>query len=258
SASKLEDAQMAGLNRTLAGNWAVVTGGRVRVGHAIAIALARLGMNLIITYRTAAAAAETTLAEFRAVGVRAHAFAVDLADAKSVIDVADQILAQTGSSLRVLVNSASVYYETPLGEISSAVWDTLLATNLRAPFLLSQRLGLAMKGTGGGHIVNIGDWAGIRPYRGYLPYLVSKAGLIYMTQAMALELSPEVQVNCVCPGAVLPPENTTVGEAAALRRETPLHRLGTPEEIAKAVRYFVESEFTTGSVLMVDGGRLIA
>lgn len=214
-------------------------------------------MNLIVTYRTGAEAAETTVAEFKALGVQARALAVDLADAKSVINVADQILAQTGPSLRVLVNSASIYHETPLGEISSEVWDNLLATNLRAPFLLSQRLGLAMK-AGGGHIVNIGDWAGIRPYRGYLPYLVSKAGLIYMTRALALELAPEVQVNCVCPGAVLLPENSTEAEAAALREETPLKRLGTPEEIANAVRYFVESEFATGSILMVDGGRLIA
>lgn len=249
---------MAGLNRALAGNWAVVTGGHVRVGRAIALELARLGMNLIVTYRTAPAAAETAVAEFEALDVQAQALAVDLADAKSVVDVADQILAQTGSSLQVLVNSASVYYETPFGEISAEVWDTLLATNLRAPFLLSQRLGLAMKASGVGHIVNIGDWAGIRPYRGYLPYLVSKAGLIYMTQALALELAPEVQVNCICPGAVLVPENTTDSEAAALRRETPLHRLGTPQEIAHAVRYFVESEFATGSILTVDGGRVIA
>jgi pteridine reductase len=248
---------MAGLNRKLAGNWAVVTGGHVRVGRAIAFGLAHAGMNLIITYRTAAAAAETTVAEFKALGVEAHALQVELANAKSVVDAADQILLQTGSSLRVLVNSASVYYETPLGETSAEAWDHLLAINLRAPFLLSQRLGLAMKASGG-HIINIGDWAGIRPYRGYLPYLVSKAGLIHMTRSLALELAPEVQVNCVCPGAVLPPETSTESEASALREETPLHRLGTPEEIARAVQYFVESEFATGSILMVDGGRLIA
>ena len=248
---------MAGLNGRLAGTWAVVTGGHVRVGRAIALALARAQMNLIITYRTGAAAAEKTVADFKALGVQAHALAVDLADAKSVVDVADKILALTGPLLRVLVNSASVYYETPLGEITAETWDSLIATNLRAPFLLSQRLGLAMKASGG-HIVNIGDSAGIRPYRGYLPYLASKAGLIYMTQALALELAPEVQVNCVCPGAVLLPEKTSEAEAAALREGIPLQRLGTPEEIANAVRYFVESEFTTGSVLMVDGGRLIA
>jgi pteridine reductase len=249
---------MAGLNRTLAGSWALVTGGHVRVGRAIALSLAQARMNLIITYRTSAAAAEAAVAEFKTLGVQARAMAVDLVDANAIVNVADQILTTTGSSLRVLVNSASVYYETPLGEISSEVWDTVLASNLRTPFLLSQRLGLAMKATGYGHIINIGDSAGIRPYRRYLPYLVSKAGLIYMTRALALELAPEVQVNCVCPGAVLLPEKTTAAEANALREEIPLRRLGTPEEIARAVLYFVESEFATGSILMVDGGRLIA
>ncbi len=248
---------MAGLSHTLAGNWAVVTGGHVRVGRAIALALARERMNLVVTYRSGADAAEAAVAAFKASGVQASALRVDLADAKSVVDVADQILALTGASLRVLVNSASIYYETPLAEISSETWDVLLATNLRAPFLLSQRLGLAMKAAWG-HIVNIGDSAGIRPYRGYLPYLVSKAGLIYMTKVLALELAPQVQVNCVCPGAVLLPEHTSSIEANAVREEIPLQRLGSPEEIARAVLYFVESEFTTGSILMVDGGRLVA
>jgi len=248
---------MAGLNRTLAGNWAVVTGGHVRVGRAIALALAGARMNLIITYRTGSAAADAAVAELKALGVEASALRVDLADAKSVVDVADQILALTGALLRVLVNSASVYYETPLGETSSEVWDSVLATNLRAPFLLSQRLGLAMKAAWG-HIVNIGDSAGIRPYRGYLPYLVSKAGLIYMTKVLALELAPQVQVNCVCPGAVLLPEHTSSAEANALREAIPLEHLGSPEEIGRAVLYFVESEFATGSILMVDGGRLVA
>ncbi|HTZ74580.1 MAG TPA: SDR family oxidoreductase [Candidatus Aquilonibacter sp.] len=248
---------MAGLNRTLAGNWAVVTGGHVRVGRAIAVALAHAQMNLIITYRTGEAGAEAATADFKGLGVQALALHVDLADAKSMVDLADQILVRAGASLRVLVNSASVYFETPLAGISSETWDNLLATNLRAPFLLSQRLGLAMKASGG-HIINIGDSAGIRPYRGYLPYLVSKAGLIYMTKALALELAPEVQVNCVCPGAVLLPEHTSAAEANALREAIPLQRLGTPQEIARAVLYFIESEFTTGSILMVDGGRLIA
>jgi pteridine reductase len=189
--------------------------------------------------------------------VQAHALPVDLGDADAVVKLADRILAFTGGSLRVLVNSASVYIETPLGGISSETWDDLIAVNLRAPFLLSQRLGLAMKSSWG-HIVNIGDWAGIRPYTGYLPYLISKAGIIHMTRTLALELAPNVQVNCVCPGAVLPPASSTEAENAAMREQTPLHRLGSAEEIAHAVRYFVESEFATGSILMVDGGRLIA
>ncbi len=249
---------MAGLSRALAGSWAVVTGGHVRVGRAISLALARAGMNLIVTYRTSSAAAERAVAEFKTLGVEAQALAVDFEAAEPVVHLAEQIFARTGASLRVLVNSASVYYETPLGEISAEAWDKVLATNLRAPFLLSQRLGLSMKNNGGGQIVNIGDWAGFRPYRGYLPYLVSKAGIIHMTRVLALELAPEVQVNCVCPGPVLLPEDTTEGEAAAIREATPLQRLGTPEDVARSVLYFVESEFTTGSILMVDGGRLIA
>lgn len=252
------DKLMAGLNRTLAGRWALVTGGHLRVGRAISLALAQAGMNILVTYRTSPAAAEKTVAELIALGVEARGLAVDLGDAADVIRLADDVLTISGPSLAVLVNSASVYRETPLGEISAESWDDLLAVNLRAPFLLSQRLGLAMKAAGGGHIVNIGDWAGLRPYRSYLPYVVSKAGLIHMTRALALELAPEVQVNCVCPGAVLLPEGSDAAEAAAVRRETPLQRLGDPDEIARGVRFFVESEFATGAILTVDGGRLIA
>jgi pteridine reductase len=249
---------MAGLNRTLAGRWAVVTGGHVRVGLAISLELAKARMNVIVTYRTSQAAAEEAVAELVALGVQAHALAVDLGDAAAVVRLADEVLALTGPSLAVLVNSASVYLQTPISGISAETWDDLFAVNLRAPFLLSQKLGLAMKAAGYGHIVNIGDWAGLRPYRSYLPYVVSKAGLIHMTRALALELAPEVQVNCVCPGPVLLPKDFDSAAAAEARQETPLKRLGDPAEIARAVRYFVESEFATGAILTVDGGRLIA
>jgi pteridine reductase len=249
---------MARLNRTLAGRWAVVTGGHVRVGLAISLELAKARMNLIVTYRTSPAAAEEAVAELVALGVQAHALPVDLGDAAAVVRLADQILALTGPSLALLVNSASVYRQTPIGGISAETWDDLLAVNLRAPFLLSQKLGLAMKAAGDGHIVNIGDWAGLRPYRSYLPYVVSKAALIHMTRALALELAPEVQVNCVCPGPVLLPKDFDSAAAADARKETPLQRLGSPDEIARAVRYFAESEFATGAILTVDGGRLIA
>jgi pteridine reductase len=249
---------MAGMNRTLRGRWAFVTGGHVRVGRAIALALAEAGMNMLVTYRTQPAAAERCVAELRALGVAARAFAVDLADAAAVEQLADAVLAGAGAALGVVVNSASVYPRTRLGEISAETWDAVLAANLRAPFLLSQRLGLAMKAGGGGHIVNLGDWAGLRPYRSYLPYVVSKAGLIHMTRALALELAPEVQVNCVCPGPVLLPEHYDAATAEAVRRATPLERLGDPGEIARAVRFFVESGFATGAILTVDGGRLIA
>jgi pteridine reductase len=249
---------MAGLNRALAGRWAVVTGGHVRVGRAISLALAQARMNLIVTYRTSPAAAEKIVAELVATGVQAHALAVDLSDAPAVGRLADEVLSLAGPLLGLLVNNAAVYEQTPLGKISAEMWDAVLATNLRAPFLLSQKLGLAMRTAGGGHIINIGDWAGLRPYRAYLPYVVSKAGLIHMTRALALELAPEVQVNCICPGPILLPEKSDPKLAAEVRKRTPLQRLGDPDEIARAVRFFAESEFATGAILTVDGGRLIA
>jgi pteridine reductase len=246
---------MAGLK--LAGRWALITGGHVRVGRAISLALADARMNVLVTYRTSPAAAQKTVAELIALSVEARALAVDLADAAAVARLADAVLAQAGAR-GLLVNCASVYPRTKLGEISAESWDAIFAANLRAPFLLSQRLGLAMKAAGGGHIVNLGDWAGLRPYRSYLPYVVSKAGLIHLTRALALELAPEVQVNCVCPGPVLLPEDCDAATAEAVRRATPLERLGDPSEIARAVRFFVESGFATGAILTVDGGRLIA
>jgi pteridine reductase len=112
-----------------------------------------------------------------------------------------------------------------------------------------------MKTGEGGHIVNLGDWAGMRPYRSYLPYLVSKAGLIHMTRALALELAPEVQVNCIYPDPALLPEHFDAVAAETVRRPTPLEN---PGEIARAVRFFVESGFATGAILTVDGGRSIA
>jgi len=139
---------MAGLSRALAGCWALVTGGHVRVGRAISLALAEAGINVVVTYRTSPAAAERTVAELKALGVGARAFEVDLADAAAVAQLADAVLAQAGPSLAVVVNSASVYPRTTLGEISAETWDAIFAANLRAPFLLSQRLGLAMKAVG--------------------------------------------------------------------------------------------------------------
>jgi NAD(P)-dependent dehydrogenase (short-subunit alcohol dehydrogenase family) len=116
-----------------------------------------------------------------------------------------------------------------------------------------------MQKQGRGKIINIADWSGIRPYKNYLPYCISKAGVIALTKALALELSPTIQVNCICPGPILLPENFGEEEREAVIQETPLARLGSPEDVAAAVLFFVQgSDFVTGAVLPVDGGRLIA
>jgi pteridine reductase len=128
--------------------------------------------------------------------------------------------------------------------------------NLKAPFLLSLHAGRAMRAHGAGKIVNVADWAGSRPYRGYLPYCVSKAGVLALTQALAKEFAPEVQVNAVAPGPVLLPDGFGQEERERVLRRVPLRRMGSPEDVANAVLFLVEgTDFATGSVVAVDGGQ---
>ena len=137
-------------------------------------------------------------------------------------------------------------------------WDVNLDTNLKAPFFLSKFAGAAMRRQGAGKIVSIGDWAGIRPYNNYLPYTVSKSGLIGLTRALAKALAPEVQVNCVALGPVMPPEGSSEEEIERMLAGTLVKRLGTPEDVARAVMFLCEgTDFATGSTLLLDGGRLL-
>lgn len=242
----------------LRGRWALVTGGAKRIGRVIAHELAGRGANLVIHYHSSASEAEATVASLRALGVEAEAIHAELGDAAQVHRLAAEAEARSGG-LAVLVNSASNYLRTKFDALTEAVWDASLDVNLKAPFLLSWTIGRAMRERGEGTIVNIADWAGERPYRDYLPYCVSKAGIIALTRALAKELAPVVRVNAVAPGPVLPPDDFGAEELAAIRRATPLGRIGTPEDVARAIRFLAEeAEFSTGSILHVDGGRGIA
>ncbi|HZP45948.1 MAG TPA: SDR family oxidoreductase [Candidatus Binataceae bacterium] len=236
---------------------ALVTGAGKRVGRAIALALAARGAALAIHYRSSRSEAESAVQQIIAAGGRAAAFAANLERVADIEQMVAQILERFGR-IDVLVNSASVFYRKPLEELTEADWDINLDTNLKAPFFLAKAAGLAMRRQGAGKIVNIGDWAGIRPYNNYLPYTVSKSGLIGLTRALAKALAPEVQVNCVALGPVMPPEDYDAEEIERLRRATLTRTLGTPEDVARAVLYLCEgADFTTGATLMVDGGRLL-
>jgi len=242
----------------LQGQTVLVTGGAKRVGRAIVLEVAKAGANVVVHCRSSHAEAVTTCEMARSFGVRAVVVVGDLGDAAEVRRVGEEALATFGK-LDALVNSASIFLHTPIEMLSTEQWDRTMSVNLKGPFLLALRLGRAMQAGSGGAIVNIADWAAIRPYREYLPYCVSKAGVVSMTIGLAKALAPKVRVNCVAPGPVMPPESYTDEERNELVQRTPLKRLGSPQDVARMVRFLIaEAEFSTGGVYLVDGGRLNA
>ena len=241
----------------LEGKVALVTGAGRRVGRAIAIALAERGAILAVHYRNSRAQAEAVVAQIAAAGGRAQAMAADLERVSEIERLIADVIAAFGR-IDVLVNSASVFIRKPLEEISEHDWDTDLDTNLKAPFFLAKFAGAAMRRRGAGKIINLGDGAAIRPYVNYIPYSISKAGLIGLTRAMARALAPEVQVNCIALGPVMPPDDYDTAAIERLRKATLTKRLGTPADVARAVLFLCEgTDFATGSTLMLEGGRFL-
>jgi pteridine reductase len=236
---------------------ALVTGAGKRVGQAVALALAERGAAIAIHYRSSRVAAEETAARIIAQGGRAQIFAAELQRVDEIERMVACVVEAFGR-LDVLINSASVFYRKPLEELTERDWDLNLDTNLKAPCFLSKFAGAEMRRQGAGKIVNIGDWAGIRPYNNYLPYTVSKSGLIGLTRALAKALAPQVQVNCVALGPVMPPDEYSPEEIERLRIATLTKTMGSPGDVARAVLFLCEgTDFATGATLMLDGGRLL-
>ncbi len=236
---------------------ALVTGSAKRIGRAVANALADRGVHQAVHYRTSKTEADEAVELFRVLGVEAESFQADLSQVKEVEALASEVLKRFGR-LDILVNNASVFFPSPLGEVTDLQWDTLINTNLKGPFFLAQKVGLAMKAAVGGTIINIGDWAAERPYAGYLPYCISKAGVVAMTKGLAKALAPEVRVNCINPGPVMLPEDLSEAEKEEVMRKIPLQRTGSPADIANAVVFLCEgTDFMTGAVITVDGGRAV-
>ena len=236
---------------------ALVTGGR-RIGIVVARELARSGADVALVYRRSRPEADEAADAVRAAGRRALVLQADLGDAEACSRVVDDTVREFGR-LDVLVNMASRYEVKALDDLSIEDWDAQLAVDLRAAWLCAKAAIPHMRGLRGGRIINFADWvaASGRPrYRGYLPYYVAKAGVIALTQALALELaSDRILVNAIAPGPIVPPEGTSADEAAQVERATPLGRWGGEIEIAKIVLALVESDFVTGETIRVDGGR---
>ena len=240
----------------LSGKTALVTGAAKRVGKEIALALAGNGAHILLHYNTSKEEAEKTAAEIKSKKVNCTLVQADLAKESDLHKMIHGVLDQS-QSMDILVNSASLFYKTPLEHLQNTDWDKLMATNLKAPFILSKAFGQHMAQRNGGKIINIADWSGFRPYKNYLPYCVSKGGLITLTKALARDLAPKVQANAVAPGPVLLPEDMPEEERKKAIEKTVLGREGDPKDVANAVVFLCENDFINGTVLPVDGGRSI-
>lgn len=243
----------------LDGKVVLVTGGAKRVGAAIARRLHRAGANLVLHYRASKSDAQALQSELNA--ARASSAATVQANLLNVAELPELVRSCVTrfGRLDVLVNNASSFHATPIGEIKLADWDDLVGTNLKAPLFLAQAAAPHLKKTGG-CIVNITDIHAERPLKHYVVYSVAKAGLAGLTRSLARDLGPEVRVNGVAPGPILWPDDGSFDEVARQRviSHTLLKRVGDPADIAAAVHYLVaEAPFVTGQIIAVDGGRSV-
>lgn len=244
---------------SLTGKTVLITGAARRVGAAIARRLHAAGANLVIHYRKSAREAEALIGELN--GSRARSAAsiqADLLDMDKLPELSGFAVGRFGS-LDILVNNASTFYPTRIGEITPAAWDDLMGSNLKVPLFLSQAAAPALRKSRG-LILNIVDIHALRPLRNHTVYCAAKAGLHMVTRSLAKELGPEIRVNGISPGPVLWPEGQGAGkEREKIIERTILKRMGDPSDIANTALFFAaHAPFITGQILSVDGGRSVA
>ncbi len=236
----------------------LVTGGAHRVGKAIALALAGEGARVAFTYHASEAAAHQTAAELQAQSGAALALRCDQTQPEQISAAVAAVVERFGR-IDGLVNSASIMPETPFFDTTPADWDAALAVNTRGPFFFTQAAARAMLAQdGGGSVVNILDESAFAPTRGCIQHGISKSGLWMLTRSCALALAPRIRVNAVTPGAVLIPQGWSEERWQRLAQRIPLRRLGTAEDVARAVVFLMREDYLTGQSIGVDGGSLLA
>ena len=236
----------------LHGKSALVSGGARRIGREIALALAKAGADVAISYRTSLAQAMQTASEIEALGCRALAVECDVRSEASVRSAIAATTARFGR-LDLLINNAAVFESAALDRISLEQWDTVFETNTRGPFLVA-REAIEHLRAAHGRIINIGSLGGIRAWAGHAHYCASKAALHMLTQAMARAFAPQVSVNCIAPGWI-DLDDQPGDDARRIAAKTPMQRNGTAQDVAQAVLFFATGpSFITGQVLAVDGG----
>ena len=236
---------------------ALVTGTR-RIGAVVATELARAGADVALVYRRSRAEADETAAAVRALGRRAAVLHADLREPDACERVVEETVDAFGR-LDVLVTLASLYRRRPIDDMTVEDWDEQMQVDLRSAWLCARAAVPHMRRLRGGRIVTVSDWvarSGRPRYPGYVAYYVAKAGVIALTEALALECAADqILVNCVAPGPIVAPDDVSDEEFAAVERATPLGHWGGEQEIAKAVMALVDSDFMTGETIRVDGGR---
>ncbi|MEO5345902.1 MAG: SDR family oxidoreductase [Magnetococcus sp. YQC-9] len=234
---------------------ALVTGGNRRLGAAICRDLARLGYAVAVGYHRDQQAAEAVVAEIQAKGGIGGGYRLDLTTPDGVEALLTAVERDFGRKLAVLVNSAGMFEATPPDGGSWQAMSVLLQVNLQGPLWWSLQAAQRMKAHGNGVIVQIADLWGERPLAGHAVYGAAKAGLLMATRVLARDLAPQVRVNAIAPGAILPPEDGMDPGYQRMLERTPLAGQAGPEAVVMAVRYLLGADYVTGEVLHVDGGR---
>jgi pteridine reductase len=246
----------APVHQPLAGKRALVTGGGKRLGRAIALALGASGARVAVHHHASRGGADETCELIRDAGGDAFALSADLMDRSQTRSLVDRALDTLGG-LDVLVGNAGNFERVPIEALDDAVYDRALELNLDANYVLATHARPALQ-SARGNIVFVTCTSATTPFRNYLPYVISKGALRQLMRALALELAPEIRVNAVAPGTVLPPEDLGTPELERLRSRIPLARFGTADDVANAVVYLASAPFVTGVELIVDGGRSVA
>lgn len=237
--------------QALAGRVALVTGGAKRIGRSIVERFAAEGADIVINYASSKPEAESLASDVRKLGRRALAIAANVSVKQEVQHMFQKIEGEF-SRLDILVNNAGMFSAADFLDLTEQQWDAIMSTNLKAQFLCAQAAAPLMKRNGHGRIINISSLGGMLPWPKFTHYCVSKAGVIMLTKCMARALAPEILVNSVAPGTIQFPGEDPDEDYI---RRAPLHRTGKGSEIADAVFFFATTEFVTGQILAVDGGR---
>jgi len=240
-------------SKQLAGQVALVTGVNKRIGRSIALRLAAEGASVAVNYRGAKQDADDVVREILAGGEKAVAIQADVTKRAEVAKLFAAVEEDFGR-LDILINNAGQFFAAKFEALTDEQWDGILDINLKSQFLCAQAAAPIMKRQGRGHIINLSSLGGMLPWPSYTHYCVSKAGSIMLTRCLARALAPEVLVNSVAPGTIQfpgePPDEEYI-------QRVPLHRTGTGDDIASAVLYLATSDFVTGQIIAVDGGRLL-